>query len=285
MSVTRCSRLLLQSSLFNGGVPIPSAHHLNNHLRISAKHVSTTSISSSPSPSNQGTKPLLYSYWRSSCSWRVRIALNLKKIPYETIAINLMGEQHGDEYRVVNPMKQVPTLLIDGYSIIESVAIMQYLEETRPQPPLLPPDAYERTKVHEVVEIICSGIQPLQNLNVRKYVGKEKSEEWAQHWISRGFQALEKILSTSAGKYCLGNEITMADCCLLPQVFNAKGFQVDMNQYPTITRIASELETIPAFSAAHPKNQPDCPTEYASNKNTYGYMKSWLSKEVNDRTK
>ncbi|XP_054725624.1 probable maleylacetoacetate isomerase 2 isoform X1 [Anastrepha obliqua] len=209
-------------------------------------------------------KPILYSYWRSSCSWRVRIALNLKEIPYDIKPISLIksgGEQHCNEYREVNPMEQVPALQIDGHTLIESVAIMHYLEETRPQRPLLPQDVHKRAKVREIVEIICSGIQPLQNLIVLIHVGEEKKKEWAQHWITRGFRAVEKALSTSAGKYCVGDEISMADCCLVPQVFNARRFHVDLRPYPIILRIDRELEANPAFRAAHPSNQPDCPPE------------------------
>lgn len=204
--------------------------------------------------SNQSSssQPVLYSYWRSSCSWRVRIALNLKEIPYDIKAISLIksgGEQHCNEYREVNPMEQVPALQIgkhidmindqmhltrrrmktidcyeisDGHTLVESVAIMHYLEETRPQRPLLPQDVHKRCKVREICEVITSGIQPLQNLIVLIHVGEEKKKEWAQHWITRGFRAIEKLLSTSAGKFCVGDEISMADCCLVPQVFNAR---------------------------------------------------------------
>lgn len=119
-------------------------------------------------------------------------------------------------------MEQVPALHIDGITLIESLNIMTYLEETRPQRPLLPHDLIKRTKVREICEIIQSGIQPLQNLNVLIHVGEEKKNEWAQHWITRGFKAVEKLLSASAGKYCVGDEITLADCCLIPQVFNAR---------------------------------------------------------------
>lgn len=189
-------------------------------------------------------QPVLYSYWRSSCSWRVRIALNLKEIPYDIKPISLIkagGEQHCNEYREVNPMEQVPALQIgrykkkgkirhsnysifiaDGHTLVESLAIMHYLEETRPQRPLLPQDVHKRAKVREICEVIASGIQPLQNLIVLIHVGEEKKKEWAQHWITRGFRAIEKLLSTSAGKYCVGDEISLADCCLVPQVFNAR---------------------------------------------------------------
>ncbi|KAH8251843.1 hypothetical protein KR038_009365 [Drosophila bunnanda] len=235
------------------------------------------------SSASSDVQPILYSYWRSSCSWRVRIAMNLKEIPYDIKPISLIksgGEQHCNEYREVNPMEQVPALQIgelvnwtssyprhhmysplDGHTLIESVAIMHYLEETRPQRPLLPQDVHKRAKVREIVEIICSGIQPLQNLIVLIHVGEEKKKEWAQHWITRGFRAVEKALSTSAGKYCVGDEISMADCCLVPQVFNARRFHVDLRPYPIILRIDRELESNPAFRAAHPSNQPDCPPE------------------------
>nr|CAH7718657.1 unnamed protein product [Callosobruchus chinensis] len=209
-------------------------------------------------------KPVLYSYWRSSCSWRVRIALQLKEIPYEVRSVSLIksgGEQHSNEYRSVNPMEQVPALQIDGATLVESMAIMHYLDETRPQRPLLPRDCTKRAKVREICEVIASGIQPLQNLTVLIYVGEEKKNEWAKHWIKRGFTAVEKLLSASAGKYCVGDDITMADCCLIPQVFNARRFQVDLRPYPTILRIDRELENHPAFIASHPNQQPDCPPE------------------------
>jgi maleylacetoacetate isomerase len=112
-------------------------------------------------------------------------------------------------------------------------------------------------------QVIASGIQPLQNLIVLIHVGEDKKREWAQHWITRGFRAVEKLLSTSAGKYCVGDEISLADCCLVPQVFNARRFHVDLRPYPIILRVDRELETHPAFRAAHPSNQPDCPPEAA----------------------
>lgn len=224
-----------------------SAWQTNNILRISAQDFSASASLPKPVRACEGDKTILYSYWHSSCSWRVRIALNWKNIPYETRAVNLLkpgGEQHVADYRMINPMAQVPTLLIgrcvgynhipenitdsqyalllDGHSIIESIAILHYLEETRPLPALLPQDSYERARVREIVEIIASGVQPLQNLKVQKYVGRDKRKEWAQHWINSGFRALEERLSTSAGEYCVGDKVSMADCCLLPQVFNAR---------------------------------------------------------------
>lgn len=209
-------------------------------------------------------RTFLYSYWRSSCSWRVRIALNLKEIPYEIKPISLIkngGEHHSNEYRDVNPMEHVPALHIDGVTLIESLSIFQYLEETRPHRPLMPADVVKRARVREICDVIASGIQPLQNLQVLIHVGEEKKNEWAQHWITRGFKAVEKLLASSAGKYCVGDEITFADCVLIPQVFNARRFHVDLRPYPTILRIDRELENHPCFLAAHPSNQPDCPQE------------------------
>ncbi|XP_045481585.1 probable maleylacetoacetate isomerase 2 [Harmonia axyridis] len=210
------------------------------------------------------TKTLLYSYWRSSCSWRVRIALNLKEIPHDIKPVSLIkngGEHHSNEYREINPMEHVPALHIDGITLIESLSIFQYLEETRPHIPLLPHDVVKRARVREICDVISSGIQPLQNLQVLIFVGEEKKNEWAQHWINKGFRAVEKLLSSSAGKYCVGDEITFADCCLIPQVFNARRFHVDLRPFPTILRVDRELENHPCFRAAHPSNQPDCPQE------------------------
>lgn len=164
---------------------------------------------------------------------------------------------------------------------------MQYLEETRPHRPLMPADPVKRARVREICEVIASGIQPLQNLVVLIYVGEERKKEWAQHWITRGLTgmlgnrkksmslavhwhrcdqdyyvpAVEKLLSSSAGKYCVGDEITLADCCLIPQIFNARRFLVDLRPFPTILRVDRHLENHPAFTAAHPNNQPDCPPE------------------------
>jgi len=207
---------------------------------------------------------ILYSFWRSSCSWRVRIALNLKEIPYEIKPVSLVksgGEQHSNDFRDLNPIEQVPVLQIDGNTIIESLNILHYLEETRPQRPLMPQDVLKRAKVREICEVIASGIQPLQNLFVLIQVGEAKKTEWAQLFINRGFRAVEKLLTSSAGKYSVGDEISLADCCLIPQVFNARRFGVDLRPYPIILRIDRELENHPAFQAAHPSNQPDCPPE------------------------
>ncbi|XP_044927814.1 maleylacetoacetate isomerase isoform X3 [Mustela putorius furo] len=157
----------------------------------------------------ESSKPILYSYFRSSCSWRVRIALALKSIDYETIPVNLIkdqGQQFSEEFQALNPMKQVPTLKIDGITISQSLAIIEFLEETRPTPRLLPKDPKKRAQVRMISDTIASGIQPLQNLSVLKQVGQENQLAWAQKVIHTGFDALEQILRSTAGKYCVGDE-------------------------------------------------------------------------------
>ncbi|XP_001357837.4 probable maleylacetoacetate isomerase 1 [Drosophila pseudoobscura] len=232
----------------------------------------SASMASSSVPKMETTvadepRPILYATWLSSCSWRVRIALTLKQIPYDIQATSLLqvGEHHAytDKYREVNPMQTVPSLQIDGHSLCDSVAIMHYLEETRPKIPLLPQDVMKRAKVREIVELICSAIQPLQNRLVLEHVGKEKSLVWAQHWIGRGFQGLDRVLAGSAGKYCVGDELSMADVCLVPQVFNARMYKVDLSPYPNIVRLDHELQSLPAFKSSHPHQQPDCPPKFA----------------------
>ncbi|XP_005911442.2 maleylacetoacetate isomerase isoform X4 [Bos mutus] len=167
-------------------------------------------------------KPILYSYFRSSCSWRVRIALALKNIDYETVAINLTkdgGQQFSEEFQALNPMKQVPALKIDGITIGQS------------------------------------------NLSVLKQVGQENQLTWAQQAITSGFNALEQILQSTAGRYCVGDEVSMADLCLAPQVANADRFKVDLTPYPTISHINKSLLALEAFHVSHPCRQPDTPPE------------------------
>ncbi|XP_014381324.1 maleylacetoacetate isomerase isoform X3 [Alligator sinensis] len=186
--------------------------------------------------SSPSGKPVLYSYFRSSCSWRVRIALALKGITYDQVPVNLLK---------------------DGG---QQLAIIEYLEETRPNPRLLPQDQKKRAQVRMISDHIVSGIQPLQNLAVLQRVG-EKKLEWAQHYITNGFQALERILKNTAGRYCVGDEVSMADLCLVPQVYNAERYKVDLALYPTITRINKTLLELEAFQVSHPTKQPDTPAE------------------------
>lgn len=208
-------------------------------------------------------KPILYSYWRSSCSWRVRIALNWKEIEYECNTVNLIlegGQQNTGTYKEINPMAQVPSLVIDELTLTQSQAILEYLEEAYPTNCLLPKDINKRFKVREICEIIVSGIQPLQNASVLKQIGgSQDQKEWANKWITKGLTALEKVLKFCSGKYCVGDEVTLADCCLVPQLYNARRFEIDVEMFPVCLRIEKEVEKLPAFLKAHPNNQPDCP--------------------------
>merc|ERR1711890_5513 len=221
------------------------------------------------------TPPVLYSYFRSSCSWRVRIALAVKGVEYETHSVHLIkdgGQQHGAEFRALNPMAQVPCLAVDGAVITQSLAIMEFIEEKFPSNSLLPENTAKRAKVREICEVIGSGIQPIQNLSVINHVaglveadkaGQVKAE-WGKHYISKGFDALEQLLAGCSGECCVGDDVTLADCCLVPQVFNARRFKVDMEKYPIISKIESHLNSLAAFKAAHPTAQPDCPDELKS---------------------
>ncbi|XP_070610295.1 maleylacetoacetate isomerase isoform X2 [Erythrolamprus reginae] len=211
-------------------------------------------------------KPVLYTYFRSSCSWRVRIALALKGIACEQVSINLIkdgGQQMSSGFQAVNPMQQVPAIIIDGITLSQSIAIIEYLEDSRPLPRLLPQDPKMRAVVRMISNHIASGIQPLQNLAVLQQMG-EKKQDWAQGVISQGFKALEQILQETAGRYCVGDEVTMADLCLVPQVYNAERFKVDLTPYPTISRINKALLELEAFQSSHPSRQPDTPPELRS---------------------
>ncbi|MFT4705393.1 MAG: maleylacetoacetate isomerase [Bradymonadia bacterium] len=208
----------------------------------------------------------LYSYWRSSASWRVRIALALKGIAYTYHPVHLVqdgGQQHSDAYRAINPAGLLPSLQIDGLTLAESLPIMEYLDETRPDPPLLPSTPGDRAIARRLAELVNADIQPVQNLRVLQYVdaqynaGKDGKAAWGKHWIKTGFDAMEPLLAQSAGVFSVGDTATIADCCLIPQVYNARRFKVDMAAYPTIARIDSHCATLPAFQSAHSDVQPD----------------------------
>lgn len=210
----------------------------------------------------------LFTYWRSSSAYRVRIALNLKGLPWESAPVHLVrggGEQHRPEYRALNPQALVP-VLEDGELILsESLAIMEYLEETHPKPPLLPPDAAGRARVRSLSLLVACGIQPLNNLKVLRYleeqagVGQPAREEWYRYWITQGFAALEARLASepATGRFCHGDEPGMADCCLVPQVFNGRRFGCDLEPFPTILRIDAACGELEAFRDALPERQPD----------------------------
>ena len=217
----------------------------------------------------------LYSYWRSSAAYRVRIALNLKGLPYEIVPVHLVqggGEQHADGFRELNPQELVPVLR-DGHRIVrQSMAIIEYLDETWPDPPLLPATARDRARVRGLAQAIACDIHPLNNLRVLQFfehtwnVPQPERELWVRHWIQSGFAAYEAMLvdTPSTGTFCDGDVPTMADLCLVPQVYNAERFGVDMAPYPTIRRINEECLALPAFEAARPENQPDAPGAAAS---------------------
>ncbi|KAI9337392.1 glutathione S-transferase [Zopfochytrium polystomum] len=200
----------------------------------------------------------LYSYWRSSASWRVRIVLNHKEIPYTVVPVNLLkDEQLSNEYKAKNPNCTIPSLIYNGTILTQSLAIIEFLEETYTEKSLLPKDPIQRAKVRALVDTIVCDIHPIQNLRVLKMVGDEKKTEWGRHWIERGFIAVEEMLKESAGTYCFGDTVTLADAALAPQVFNARRFGVDMSAFPTISAIDARLATVPAFAAAHPSAQVD----------------------------
>lgn len=206
----------------------------------------------------------LYTYFRSSASYRVRIALALKGLSYESVPVNLLkGEQKNPDYAKLNPQKKVPALVDGKHFLTQSLAIIEYLEETHPNPPLLPKTPHERARVRALAQTIAGDIAPLNNVGPLKFlteklgVSEDGKNQWYAHWIADGFAALEQILSSGAGTYCHGDRVTLADCVLVPQVFNARRYNVDLSPYPTIIRIDAALNELPAFQAAHPSKQKD----------------------------
>lgn len=209
----------------------------------------------------------LYGYFRSSAAYRVRIALNLKGLDYDQIPVNLVkGEQRGGEQLARNPQGLVPSLVLDDSSVVnQSLAICEYLDEVHPEPALLPVDPLARARVRALAQSVACEIHPLNNLRVLKYlVGKLGADEtaklaWYRHWIAEGFTALEATLSTDSntGDFCHGDTPTLADICLVPQVYNAERFECDLSVYPAIQRIAANCRSLPAFEKATPDVQPD----------------------------
>lgn len=208
----------------------------------------------------------LCTYWRSSSSHRVRLALGHKGLTYEPVFVNLLeGQQKSAENLAKNPIGHVPTLLVDGVPYVESVAIMELLEELYPEPALLPKRHDDRARVRALVEIVNAGIQPLQNLVVLEKIGddKEKRKEWLHFFIGRGLAAFEKLLERFEkdagvhGPYAFGTSFTMADCCLLPQVHAARRHGVDLTKLTRITRIEAAAHELPFVKTASPEAQPD----------------------------
>lgn len=210
---------------------------------------------------------ILYTYFRSSAAFRVRIALNLKNLSAEQRAIHLLNkENRGADYKAINPQGFVPYFVNGDVKLSQSLAIIEYLNECYPDPPLLPADAFERAQTRAIAQLIACDIHPLNNTRVLGYLGEdlgideERRKAWYRHWIAEGFEALERILaerSTRGGAYCMGDQPTLADICLVPQVFNAQRFKVDLTIYPHIARIHETCMKLPAFDAAQPSKQPD----------------------------
>lgn len=208
---------------------------------------------------NAEMKPVLFDYSRSSAAYRVRIALNLKGINYESVPVNLLaGEQKQAGYRERNPQGLVPLLEIDGHRLGQSLAIIDYLDAKFPEPRFVPTDAADRAHVLAMALIVACDIHPLNNLRVMKYLsgplGQDESVRniWYAHWLSEGLAALEAIAAPRAGRFLFGDEPGIADICLVPQLYNARRFHVPLDDYPTLVRADAEATRLPPFAAAHP---------------------------------
>jgi maleylacetoacetate isomerase/maleylpyruvate isomerase len=207
----------------------------------------------------------LFDYCRSSAAYRVRIALNLKALNYTSTPINLVkAEQKAESYKQTNPQGLVPALQDGDALITQSMAICEYLDEAYPDTfSLLPESVKDKAQVRALANIVACDVHPLNNLRVQQYlvnemdVTDENKMVWYHHWIHEGFSALEAMLKNTAGKYCFGDNVTLADVCLVPQVFNANRFKVDLSEYPTLVSVVENCEKLEAFQKAHPNNQPD----------------------------
>jgi maleylacetoacetate isomerase len=208
----------------------------------------------------------LYSYWRSSSAYRVRIALNLKETDYRIEPVHLLrdgGEQHQPEFRRLNPLGVVPCLVDGDFVLSQSLAIFHYLEHRSPQVPLVPADPVRAARMWSLCSIIACDTQPLQNLSVFQYLERQLGQDeahrdaWARHWIARGLDAFEQTLGD--GPYCSGERPSFADCALIPQLYNARRYGLDVAHWPRIAAVATTAEALPAFARAHPDRQPDAP--------------------------
>jgi maleylacetoacetate isomerase len=205
------------------------------------------------------SKPVLFDYFRSSAGYRVRIALNLKGVDHQRVPLNLLeGGQKGPEYRARNPQGFVPTLEIDGRTLVQSLAIIDYLDATRPDPALLPSDPADAAHVRALALVVACDVHPLNNLRVLKYLSgplgqpQEARDAWYRHWVAEGLAALEAMAAARAGRFLFGDAPTLADICLVPQMFNARRFEVPLDPYPTLVDADAEANALEAFAAAHP---------------------------------
>jgi maleylacetoacetate isomerase len=203
--------------------------------------------------------PVLYDYFRSSAAYRVRIALGLKGVAYERVPVNLLdGAQRDEAYRARNPQGMVPMLEVDGHRLTQSLAIVDYLDATRPDPPLVPADPAARAHVLALALTVACDIHPLNNLRVLSYlarpldVPRPARDEWYRHWVAEGLAALESLAAPTAGRFLHGDAPTLADLCLVPQMFNARRFEVPLDACPTLVRVDAEANKLEAFAAAHP---------------------------------
>ena len=206
----------------------------------------------------------LYNYFRSSASYRVRIALALKGLGYDYKSVHIAkNEQFTESYAAVSASRLVPLLRDGEHTLTQSLAIIEYLDETHPEPPLLPEAPHERARVRALALDIACEIHPLNNLRVLRYLVRDlkvadaDKDRWYRHWVETGLEVVERQLAAQPARYCHGDAPTLADCCLVPQVYNARRFACDLTPYPTLVRIADALSTEPAFAAAAPDRQPD----------------------------
>lgn len=202
----------------------------------------------------------LHGYWRSGTSYRTRIALNLKGLAYEQVGVDLRtGVQKSPEYLALNPQGLVPALEADGRVLTQSPAILEWLEETYPEPPLLPKHPADRAEVRAMAALIGCDVHPLNNLRVLRAIGELGAEQnaWAGRWIAAGFEALERHVERRGCRFSFGDAPTLADCYLVPQVYSARRFEVDLSPYPRLLAVEGALQALPAVATAHPDRQPD----------------------------
>jgi maleylacetoacetate isomerase len=203
--------------------------------------------------------PILFDYFRSSASYRVRIALALKSVAYQRVDVNLLhGDQRAAEYRRLNPQGLVPMLEVDGRRIVQSLAIIDWLDSAHPEPRLIPADPFDRAHVLALSLAVACDIHPLNNLRVLKYLGGELGQAedarsaWYRHWVAEGLAALEALAAERSGRFLFGDSPSLADVCLIPQLYNARRFEVPLDPYPLLVRVDAEANRLEAFAAAHP---------------------------------